>query len=109
MRSAIAAATDDPRFPPITLDELDSVRVEINALSPPSPIRAEDVEVGRHGLIIRNGRATGLLLPQVAVEQGWNRDEYLTWLCRKAGLPPQAWLLANSELEGFEAEVWSEP
>lgn len=107
-RTAIVAAIDDPRFPPVTADELPDLSIEISVLTPPQPIRPDDVEVGRHGLMIRSGPYVGLLLPQVPVEQGWDREAYLRGLCLKAGLPPRAWQNEGVELHAFEAEVWGE-
>ncbi len=105
---AIAAAVDDPRFRPVTADELPRLHIEISALSAPTPIRPDEIVVGRHGLILRSGMRAGLLLPQVPTEYGWDRDDFLAALCRKAGLPPGAWQSRSAELEGFTAEVWGE-
>ncbi len=105
---AIASAVDDSRFPPVTADELPEIQIEISALTPLRPIRPHEVEVGRHGLMIVKGPRAGLLLPTVPVEYGWDRDEFLKWLCRKAGLPDDAWRTDDVELYGFEAESWGE-
>ena len=105
---AIASATDDPRFPPVGLAELPAIHIEISALTALEPIAVEEVEVGRHGLLISNGPYSGLLLPQVPVDHGWNRREFLDWVCRKAGLPDGAWRSDDSDLYGFECEVWEE-
>jgi len=102
---AVAAARDDPRFPPLRADELEGLDVEVSVLTTPVPARAEDVEPGRHGLIVRRGAAQGVLLPQVAVEQGWDRETFLAATCRKAGLPPQAWRDVRTDLRVFEAQV----
>ena len=107
-RVAAASALDDPRFAQVTEDELPALRIEISVLTEPVPIRAEAVEVGRHGLLISSGWAAGLLLPQVPVDQGWSREEYLEGLCMKAGLPPGAWEQEGVELRSFEAEVWGD-
>jgi AmmeMemoRadiSam system protein A len=104
---AIAAASD-PRFAPVTVEELPDLRVEISALTPMEPIRADDVVVGRHGLMIAVGDRMGLLLPQVPVAQGWDKEAYLNGLCRKAGLPGGAWNAEGVQLFSFEAEVWGE-
>ncbi|MBK8988811.1 MAG: AmmeMemoRadiSam system protein A [Chloroflexi bacterium] len=104
---AVKAATRDPRFPPLTLAELDDIAIEISILSPLQ--RVEDVsqiEVGRHGLCLQHGRQRGLLLPQVAVIFGWTREEFLQNLCRKAGLPWFAW--REGELWWFETAVIEE-
>jgi AmmeMemoRadiSam system protein A len=105
---AIAAAVDDPRFQPVPVDELPLLHIEISALSAPKPIRPDEIVLGRHGLILRQGVRAGLLLPQVPAEYGWDRETYLAALCRKAGLPPRAWESPSAELEGFTAEVWGE-
>jgi len=107
-RMAVSSGTSDPRFPPITLDELGNLTLEISALTPMVPIEPEQVEVGRHGLMIKKGHHSGLLLPQVPVELGWNRERFLRGLCEKAGLPQDAWQDQDAELRCFEAEVWGE-
>lgn len=107
-KMAVHAGTKDPRFPPIGLDELLHLVVEISALTPMTPIEPDRVEVGRHGLMVSKGGLSGLLLPQVPVEQGWNREEFLGGLCLKAGLPESAWREGDVELRSFEAEVWGE-
>jgi hypothetical protein len=104
---AVAAATEDPRFPRVTKEEVADLRIEISILTPLSPIRPEDVTVGVHGLQIRKGANRGLLLPQVAVEHGWDRQMFLSQVCRKAGLPPDAWK-EDAELDSFTAEVFGE-
>jgi hypothetical protein len=104
---ARAAALEDPRFPAVTPEELGSVDLEISALTPVQPLGSiEEIEIGRHGLVIRQGGRSGLLLPQVPVEWGWDRDEFLLHICRKAGLPSDAW--RKAELYTFEAEVFRE-
>ncbi len=107
-RMAVAAGTQDPRFPPVTVAELAGLTVEISALTPMTPIKPGDVEVGRHGLMISRGHYSGLLLPQVPQEQGWDREAYLRGLCAKASLPRDAWQDDDVELRSFEAEVWGE-
>ena len=104
---AVAAATEDPRFPPVSQNELPSLRVEISVLTPLVPIRPEEVEVGRHGLMIAQGRMRGLLLPQVPVEWGWDRETFLDQTCVKAGLSPSAWR-HGATLRAFTAEVFGE-
>jgi AmmeMemoRadiSam system protein A len=104
---AVAAATEDPRFPPVSSNELPSLRVEISVLTPLVPIRPEEVEVGRHGLMVAQGRMRGLLLPQVPVEWGWDRETFLDQACVKAGLPPSAWR-QGATLRAFTAEVFGE-
>jgi uncharacterized protein len=107
-RMAVAAATQDPRFPLVTLEELDALRLEISVLSPLEPIYPEDVEVGRHGLLLRFRGRSGLLLPQVPVAQRWDRDSFLDHTCRKAGLPPGSWRDPACELLAFTAIVFGE-
>jgi len=107
-RMAVASGTQDPRFPSITAQELPHLKVEISALTPITPIAPDRVEVGRHGLMISKGHSSGLLLPQVPIEQGWNREEFLRGLCHKAGLPADAWRDSDVQLHSFEAEVWGE-
>jgi len=105
---AVAAATTDIRFVAVTADELGRLRVEISALGPLVPIRPEDVEVGRHGLVLSQSGHRGVLLPQVPVEQGWNREEFLDHTCIKAGLLPGAWREEGATLLGFTADVFGE-
>ncbi len=106
-RAAVAAATEDPRFPPVTAAELDELAVEISVLGPMQLVTDPmTIEVGRHGLVVHSGANRGLLLPQVASEWGWDRETFLEQLCMKAGLPRGAWRTA--ELFTFEAEVFSD-
>jgi AmmeMemoRadiSam system protein B/AmmeMemoRadiSam system protein A len=105
---AVAAATEDPRFPPLTLEELADVTIEISVLSPFRRLTAvEQIEVGTHGLVIVKGGRQGLLLPQVPVEQGWDREEFLDNLCLKAGLETGCWR-ENATLYTFTAVVFGE-
>jgi len=106
---AQAAAFDDPRFPAVTRDELDGLSIEISVLTPFE--RLEDprsVVVGKHGLLVERGFRRGVLLPQVAVEQGWTREEFLAYVCRKASLPPDAWKDPGTALYVFSALVITE-
>ena len=105
---AVAAAVDDSRFEPVKIEEVPDLLIEINALTPMVPIRAEDVVVGRHGLMVVQGYLVGLLLPEVPVRQGWDRGNFLRGVCRKAGLPADAWQAEGTQLFGFESEAWSE-
>jgi AmmeMemoRadiSam system protein A len=105
---SVAAATDDPRFKPVTIDELVFVRIEISALRPMAPISPDEIELGRHGLAIALGRNGGLLLPQVPVAHGWDREGFLRAICRKAELPEDAWRAEGVRLLGFECEAWEE-
>ncbi len=105
---AVSAALDDPRFPPVTRAELSALRFEISALTAPVPVVPEDIVVGTHGLLLAGPSARGLLLPQVPVEQGWDRKAFLEGLCYKAGIPADSWLDPDVSLFAFEAEVWAE-
>jgi AmmeMemoRadiSam system protein A len=107
-RMAVAAATEDGRFEPVTEAELEDLTIEISALGPLEPIRPEDVEVGRHGLLISYGGRRGVLLPQVPVEHGWDRETFLAHTCWKAGLPEDTWKKPGVELLGFTAAVFGE-
>ncbi len=102
-----AAAFDDNRFPPVSQEEAPHLEIELSILSPPQPIRAEEVEVGRHGLLISWHGRRGLLLPQVPIEHEWDRTTFLEQTCRKAGLPLDAWQ-KGATLEAFTAEVFGD-
>ncbi len=104
---ARAAALEDSRFSPVTEAELASVRVEISVLSPMFEIAPEDVIVGRHGLMVSYDKHRGLLLPQVAIEWGWDREMLLIQTCRKAGLAADSWK-RGAKIEAFTAEVFGE-
>jgi AmmeMemoRadiSam system protein A len=103
--TARAAALEDTRFQPVTREEAPSLEIEISILSPPKPIPADAVEIGRHGLLISLAGHRGLLLPQVPVEHHWDRLTFLEQTCRKAGLPLDAWQ-RGATIEGFTAEVF---
>ena len=105
--TARAAAFDDSRFSPVTKQEAVELEISLSVLSRLFPIQPEEVEVGRHGLLISFGSYRGLLLPQVPVECDWDRETFLEQACRKAGLPPDAWRKGAS-LEAFTAEVFGE-
>lgn len=108
---AIQAAIGDPRFPSVGRDELDRIVIEISALSPLRVLQQDrlgDIDVGRHGLVISRGSRRGVLLPQVAEREGWNREQFLSATCRKAGLPQDAWKDPSSVIEIFTADVFSE-
>ncbi|MBV9340229.1 MAG: AmmeMemoRadiSam system protein A [Acidobacteria bacterium] len=107
VETARAAAFDDPRFPALTLVEAGELGVSISVLGPVRPILAEEVEVGRHGLLISLGSRRGLLLPQVALENGWDRIKFLEQTCRKAGLEPDGWR-TGATIEAFTAEVFGD-
>ncbi len=105
---AVAAASQDYRFEPLTAAELGRTKLEISVLSLPEPVaRPEEVEVGRHGIIVSKGYNRGLLLPQVPVEHRWDRETYLRNGCLKAGLPPEEWK-KGAKIEVFCAQVFSE-
>ncbi len=102
-----AAAFDDPRFPPLAPDEFNDLEIEISVLSPLREIRGlDEIEIGYHGLYIVNGFYSGLLLPQVAVEYGWDRKAFLEETCQKAGLPPNAWKNKNTKIYVFSADIF---
>jgi AmmeMemoRadiSam system protein A len=105
--TARAAAFDDSRFLPVTMEEVPQLEVSLSVLSRLFPIHPEAVEVGRHGLLISEGIRRGLLLPQVPGEYGWDRETFLEQTCRKAGLPLDAWRKAAT-IEAFTAEVFSD-
>lgn len=102
------AATKDPRFPPVTADELPELLLEVSVLSVPEPATPEDVVPGAHGIILRRGPRTGLLLPQVATERGWDRETFLDHGCLKAGLKPGCWNDEQVGLSIFTATVFDE-
>lgn len=109
------SACHDPRFPPLSKSECDSVTVEVTILTKPKLLEAKDksellekIKIGRDGLIIEFGRHRGLLLPQVPTEFGWNVEEYLENLSLKAGLPPDAWKLSDSAIYSFTGEIFTE-
>lgn len=116
IRAAVYAATEDPRFPTVALEELnESITIEVTRLTPPEIIQTRDrkalpekIEVGRHGLIVERGGNSGLLLPQVATEWNWDASEFLTNCCLKAGLPPDSWLLDGTVVSTFEGEIFEE-
>lgn len=107
IETARAAAFEDTRFYPVKLGEAERLEVELSILSPPRPISADEIEVGRHGLLISMAGYRGLLLPQVPVERHWDRVTFLEQTCRKAGLPPDAWQ-KGAQIEAFTAEVFGE-
>ena len=113
--SAIAAATEDPRFPPINLNELNNLIFEITVLTPPIEINVEKYEdylsiikVGRDGLIVENKQCSGLLLPQVPKEYGWDIEEFLAHTSEKAGLEKNAWKDQDTKVSRFEGIIFKE-
>ena len=115
IESAISSATQDPRFHPLSLKELDSVVFEVSVLTPPQLVEVENpseypskIKVGVDGLIIERGFYRGLLLPQVPVEWGWSEEEFLCQCCLKAGLPPDCWLMKGTKVYKFQAIIFEE-
>ena len=113
--AAIAAATEDPRFSPVKANEMNDIVFEVTVLTPPVEITVNDpmeylekIKVGRDGLIIRNSFSSGLLLPQVPVEYGWNVEEFLQHTCEKAGLGKDVWKNEKVKIEKFEGIVYKE-
>jgi AmmeMemoRadiSam system protein B/AmmeMemoRadiSam system protein A len=106
---AVSSCSRDRRFKPVKPEELDRIRIEISVMSPFQQItKPEDIRVGMDGLYLAGNGRSGVLLPQVPVEQGWDRERYLDQICRKAGLPPGSWQEAGVELYRFQAQVFSE-
>jgi uncharacterized protein len=108
VRCAASAAAQDSRFSPVQAGELADLQVEISLLSAPLPIRPEEIEIGRHGLLVVGGRQRGLLLPQVATEHRLTPEQFLAETCRKAQLPPDAWRAPDAQIFGFTCEVFSD-
>jgi len=113
--SAISAATNDPRFPPLTLKELEHVVFEVSVLTPPEIIRVKnpkeyctEIKIGQDGLIVERGVYKGLLLPQVPVEWQWNAEEFLCQCCNKAGLLSDYWLREGTKIYKFQAIIFEE-
>jgi AmmeMemoRadiSam system protein B/AmmeMemoRadiSam system protein A len=108
-QTAVSAATQDPRFPPLTAEELEKITVEISVLSPLRRVtNVDEIQVGTHGLFIVADGGRGLLLPQVATDEGWTRDQFLSAVCTKAGLPEDAWRSSGTALYTFTAIVFGE-
>ena len=112
--AAGAAALEDPRFPPVRKDELAQITVEVTILTVPEPLKGDPPErpgnviVGKHGLIARGMGTSGLLLPQVATEYGWDATTFLDHTCMKAGLPNRCWTYPSVEILTFEGQIFSE-
>ena len=107
-RAAVAAAVHDRRFDPVAPSELPDLSLHVSVLGDLRPIEPEAIEIGVHGLVVRCDGRSGLLLPQVAAERGWDRERFLDETCRKAGLPPGTWRQAGCEVLAFTAVVFSE-
>ncbi|MCI4346254.1 MAG: TIGR00296 family protein [Thermoplasmata archaeon] len=114
-QAALGAATEDPRFPPVKHSDLGALTIEVSLLTSPELLEAEEprsvegkIRIGIDGLIVEQGEATGLLLPQVAPEQGWDANRFLEGVCTKAGLRPTAWRETGTRLYRFQCAVFSE-
>jgi AmmeMemoRadiSam system protein A len=105
---AVAASSTDRRFDPIRADELDALSISVSVLTPLEPADLDAIEIGRHGLVVRWRGHSGLLLPQVASERGWDAATFLAETSRKAGLPGDAWKQGGAQVFWFEAECFSE-
>jgi uncharacterized protein (TIGR00296 family) len=109
INAAIAAATEDPRFPPLTKEELGDIVIEVSVLSVPKPVKnINEIIIGRHGLFIYRGWHSGTLLPQVPIEYCWDRETFLAECCLKAGLDPDCWLDNKTRVYVYEARVFYE-
>lgn len=115
MESAVSSATQDPRFPSISLDELNYIVFEVSILTPPELVEVEKptgyptkIVVGKDGLIVERGYNKGLLLPQVPIEWSWDEEQFLCQCCIKAGLPPDCWLLNGTKIYKFQAIIFEE-
>jgi len=106
---AAGAASEDPRFPPVAVGELSTIHIEVSVLSPLVPIRPEMIVIGTHGIAIVGEGRRGVLLPQVAVEHNLTPEQFLAETCKKAGLAPEAWRDAHTQIFAFTSEVFSEP
>ncbi|MBI3841846.1 MAG: TIGR00296 family protein, partial [Thaumarchaeota archaeon] len=113
--AAIAAATKDPRVPSVRYDELNNITIEVTVLTPPEEVKVEHsheypskIKVGRDGLIVKWEFGSGLLLPQVPVEYGWNEEEFLNYTCEKAGAPADCWKKKGTKILRFEGIVFKE-
>jgi uncharacterized protein (TIGR00296 family) len=113
--AAISAATQDTRFSPVSFDELDKITFEVTVLTPPVEIKVKEyadylkeIQVGRDGLIVENSYSSGLLLPQVPTEYGWNVEEFLEYTCQKAGLGKDAWKDKDTKISRFEGVIFKE-
>ena len=112
---AAKSVTRDPRFPPLEEDEINNIVIEVTILTKPQLIKAatsqdyiSSIEIGRDGLIVEQGFYKGLLLPQVPVEQGWDKEEFLSHTCMKAGLLPDAWFDENIKIFKFSGQIFTE-
>jgi len=113
--AAISAATQDTRFSPVSVDELDKITFEVTVLTPPLEIKVrepieylKEIKVGRDGLIVENSYSSGLLLPQVPIEYGWTVEKFLKYTCQKAGLDKDAWKDNDTKISRFEGVIFKE-
>ncbi len=113
--AAISAAIEDPRFPPVSAEELEEITFEVTVLTPPEVVHVSDtvkypsrIKVGRDGLIVKHGFNSGLLLPQVPVDYSWTEEEFLGYTCEKAGLPRNCWKDKETQVQKFEGIVFKE-
>ena len=102
------SALNDHRFPPVRLEEVDKLEIEISILSPPKKSKLEDIEIGKHGLIVEGGSLSAVYLPQVATEIGWTFDQWLDSLCDKANLPTSYWKEKEAKFKTFTAQIINE-
>ncbi|ADU66629.1 AMMECR1 domain protein [Desulfurispirillum indicum S5] len=102
---ACAAAFGDYRFKPLQATEFEMIAIEVTVLAPPKPVGIDDIVVGRHGLMVSLGSQRGVLLPQVAIEHQWSREEFLSFTCIKAGLPKEAYRSPDCTIEAVEAFI----
>jgi len=115
IESAINSATQDPRFPPVSLDELNHIVFEVSVLTPPQLVKVDKptdyplkIKVGQDGLIVERSYYKGLLLPQVPIEWKWEEEQFLCQCCIKAGLSPDCWLLEETKIYKFQAIIFEE-
>jgi AmmeMemoRadiSam system protein A len=108
VRAAINAAMHDPRFPPVAVEEVADLDIEISILSPPEKIAPDAIVAGEHGVLVVRPPDRGVLLPRVATERGWSASQLLEETCAKAGLPRDAWRERETQVFAFTAEVFSE-
>ncbi|RLE42505.1 TIGR00296 family protein [Candidatus Woesearchaeota archaeon] len=115
IKAAVGAAFEDPRFPPLLKENYKKSRIELTILTEPEPIEIEEpedylkkIKIGKHGLMVKDAFGSGLLLPQVAVDEGWSVEEFLNYTCMKAGLDADCWRNKRRNVYWFEAQVFSE-
>jgi len=109
VKMAKSASTEDPRFPSITIEELDKIEIEISVLSPLEKVdKIEDITVGKDGLLMKRNFYQGLLLPQVATENNWTLNEFLSHTAMKSGMEPDSWKDKNTEIYKFQADIFNQ-